>query len=60
MKKNESMKKTNPRSRTNAHNRNETGTIEKEHNRKEANNMVNTQACTRHDAQPSMMHDKAI
>jgi hypothetical protein len=40
-KKNESMKKTNQRSRTNPHNRNETGTIEKKHNRKEANSMVN-------------------
>ena len=44
----------------NPHGRNETGTIEKKHNRKEANNMVNTQHITRHDAQPSMMHDKPI
>ena len=42
------MKKTNRRRRTkrsrmNPHDRNEIGTIEKKHNRKEANNMVNTQ-----------------
>ena len=43
----------------NPHDRNETGTIEKKHNRKEANNKVNTQHITKHDAQPSMMHDKS-
>ena len=37
------------------HDRNETITIEKTHNRKEANNMVNTQAYSWHDAQSSMM-----
>ena len=47
------MKKMNgqrrtKRSRTNPHDRNKTGTIEKKHNRKETNNMVN--------AQTSMMH----
>ena len=42
----------------NPHDRNETGTNEEKHNRKEANNKVNTQHITRHDAQPSMMHDK--
>jgi hypothetical protein len=36
-----------------------TGTNEKSHNRKEANNTVNKQAKTWHDAQPSMMHGMA-
>ena len=48
------MKKMNGHSRTNPHNRNVTGT--KKQHRKEANNMVNTQAQTCHDAQTSMMH----
>ena len=40
----------------NPHDRNETGTIEKKHNQKEANNMVNTQAYSWHDSESCMMH----
>jgi hypothetical protein len=56
-KKIESMKQSNPRRRTNPHIA--TGTNEKKRNRKEANNTVNKQAYSWHDAQPSMMHGMA-
>ena len=55
-KKNESMKKTSGRGRTNPHNSGTKPKLTREANRKEANNMVNTQTWTWHDAQSSMMH----
>ena len=49
------MKKTNKGSRTNPHNPQH---YWRKRNRKEANNMVNTQALAWHDAQTNMMHDR--
>src|SRR4051812_21440593 len=50
------MKKTNGRSRTNPHNSGTKPKLTREAPRKETNNIVNQQAQTWHDAQPSMMH----
>ena len=50
------MKKTNGRSRTNPHNSRTKLKLTREATRKEASNIVNTQAYTWHDAQPRMMH----
>ena len=50
------MKKTNRRSRTDPHKRDVIGTNLKKKHRKEANNIVNNQHITWHDAQTGMMH----
>src|SRR4051812_15569416 len=50
------MKKTNGRSRTNPHNSGTKPKLTREATRKQTNNIVNLQAQTWHDAQPSMMH----
>src|SRR3954469_14950565 len=50
------MKKTNGRSRKKPHNSGTKPKLTREATRKETNNIVNQQAQTWHDAQPSMMH----
>ena len=50
------MKKTNGRSRTDPHKHDIIGTNPKKQHRKEANNIVNNDHITWHDAQSSMMH----
>ena len=50
------MKKTNGRRQTDPHNSGTKPKLTREATRKETNNIVNQQAQTWHDAQPSMMH----